>query len=75
MLDKSNKHLESVHESYWQHFSFALYFGVRLIGAGFAVVIHALCPALFQTTGSGTVTALYEEMQRRKAHQHDHHHE
>jgi len=72
MLEKSHEHLNSVHETYWQHLAFAIWFGVRLIGAGFAVLIHALCPAFFQTAGSGTVNALYEEMKRRKDHQHHH---
>lgn len=74
MLDKSHDHLESVHETYLQHMGFALYFGLRLIGAGFAVIIHAMAPAFFQTAGSGTVNALYEELKRRKDHQHHHHH-
>lgn len=65
MFDKCQKHLDSVHESYFQHLYFAACFGVRLIGVGLAAIMHGLFPAVFQYTGSKTVIALNDELKRR----------
>ena len=67
MLKKSKEHLDFVDESYWQHLSFAFWFAGRLICAGAAVIVHALCPALCQDTGSRTVFALYDVLKSRNA--------
>lgn len=69
MLDKSQKHLDSVHESYARHLCFAVCFGVRMIGGGLAAIIHGLCPAVFDRTGSNTLFKLYDEMKARQANQ------
>lgn len=66
MLDKCQKHLHSVDESYFQHLYFATCFGVRMIGAGVAAILHGLCPAVFQYTGSKTIFALNDELTARK---------
>ena len=39
----------------------------KLIGAGFAVLIHAVVPGWFTETGGRTVTRIYEHIQSRKA--------
>ncbi len=65
MLDKCQKHLDSVHESYFKHFFFAACFGLRLIGGGLAAIIHGLCPALFDHTASKTVFKLNDELKAR----------
>ena len=68
MLSKARHHLDKVEESYCEHFLIAAGFGVRLIGAGLAAFIHAICPALFEYTASSTVDKLAAELQaRRKA--------
>lgn len=66
MLDKCQKHLSSVHESYFQHLTVALCFGVQMVGAGLAAIVHALCPALFERTASNTIIKLHGEMMARK---------
>lgn len=76
MIDKCKSHLESVHESYFKHLYFACCFGLRMIGAGCAAILHGLCPAIFQYTGSKTIFALNEELKARAAKaQTDHPHE
>lgn len=59
-------HPESVGEGYTEHFAVAMSFGVTMIAAGLACVVHALVPGLFVKTGSAAVTSLYERMVRHR---------
>lgn len=72
MMKKSKDHLDSVGETYAEHMIFAFGFAFKLIGAGLAVIAHALCPAILQTTGSGTIFKLNDELRARAAQKHDH---
>lgn len=45
--------------TYWQHLSFAARIGLVMVLAGFCVLVHAICPKLFKTTGSDAVRELY----------------
>ena len=45
----------SVDETYLQHFAFALLFSIRLFGAAFAALVHALLHCAFEKTASKTV--------------------
>ena len=74
MLDKCQKHLDHVHESYLQHLCFAAVFGARLILGGIGAILHGIFPAVFQTTGSKTVFALHDELKARMQGQQDGHH-
>ncbi|HTD13003.1 MAG TPA: DUF6356 family protein [Steroidobacteraceae bacterium] len=56
------EHPASVGESYSRHCVCAFGFGVRMVGAGIACMIHALLPFLFVRTGSRTITELHERM-------------
>jgi hypothetical protein len=56
------RHPRSVGETYRELQQQALGFGMKLMLAGFACIVHALVPAVFVTTGSRTVTALYARM-------------
>ncbi len=67
MLKKCKNHLHDVNEDYWTHLCFAACFGFRLIGAGMAVILHAIFPAVFQRTGSAMVIALHDELRQRTA--------
>jgi len=58
MLRQSRQHLDAVGESYFTHMYHALRFSARLLGAGLAVGIHALCPGWFKTTGSDVIFKL-----------------
>jgi hypothetical protein len=55
-------HPSSVDETYFEHLVTAMRFGITMVGAGMACVIHGLLPALFVTRGSDTVCTLHERM-------------
>lgn len=55
-------HPRSVGESYGEHLMVAGSFGLRLIYAGFACLIHGLLPFLCLRTGSTMVRELHGEM-------------
>jgi Family of unknown function (DUF6356) len=58
-------HPESVGESYSQHFGVAAGFGLALIGAGLAALIHGLVPGLFEKTASTTIRRLHARIAAR----------
>ena len=60
-----SEHPASVGESYREHFAVATGFGLRLIGAGLACLVHACVPAWFTRTGSRAVRALAVELEQR----------
>ena len=45
-------HPNEMGESYIDHFFCASIYGVRMVLAGFAAIIHSLFPFIFQTTAS-----------------------
>jgi hypothetical protein len=55
-------HPRSVNESYLQHAGVAAGISVRLFGAAFAALMHALVPCLFVTTASAMIKKLHSEM-------------
>jgi len=61
-------HPERVDETYGEHFSFALGFALRLIGAGLAALVHAIIPCLFEKTASRMIADMHERIVSR-AHQ------
>jgi len=52
-------HPRSVEETYLEHARFATGFSLSLFAAGAAALVHALVPALFETTASGIIARLY----------------
>ena len=58
-------HPQSVGESYGEHFAMATGFGLRLIAAGLACLVHAWVPAWFTRTGSRAVRDLACELDER----------
>lgn len=58
-------HPRSVNESYLEHCKIALYFAGFLILAGFAALIHAFIPPLFETTASRIMKRLTDIMEQR----------
>ena len=58
-------HPRSVGESYGEHFAVASGFGLRLIAAGLACLVHACVPAWFTRTGSRSVRVLAVELEER----------
>jgi len=65
---KSRRHLALVGEGYFRHLRQALGFAVNMLGAGFALLVHAIVPGWFETTGSDTVFKLNAIM-RARAHE------
>ncbi len=55
-------HPRSVGESYPAHLMVATRFGVTMIGAGLACLVHGLVPALFKSTGSRAIGDLHQRM-------------
>ena len=60
-------HPASVGESYFEHASFAAGFGWTMFIGSLACFIHALIPALCQSTGSTTVLQLQDRLMRARA--------
>ena len=60
MLRLFTDHPNSVGETYLEHFHFASRFGVQLLVAGAACLIHGILPFLFMATGSRAVRRLNE---------------
>jgi len=60
-------HPASVGETYLEHMSVAGCFAGRLFLAGAAALIHAFIPALFETTASNHIRALYRRIEGRSA--------
>ena len=58
-------HPATVNETYFGHMRFALGFGFWLAVAAMAAVVHALIPALFETTASRILGRLTARMQAR----------
>jgi hypothetical protein len=57
-----SEHPASVGETYTEHMGRASCFGVRMIAAGCACLVHALLPFLFVHTGSRTIVELNDRM-------------
>lgn len=55
-------HPASVGESYTQHLLRAVYFGVRMVFAGIACLVHGVLPFLFVRTGSRAIAELNDRM-------------
>ena len=60
-------HPASVDETYFEHLRFAAWFAGRLALAAAAAVVHALIPALCETTASGTIRELHARIENRGA--------
>jgi hypothetical protein len=56
------EHPASVGETYSEHMGRAACFGLRMIGAGVACLVHALLPFLFVRTGSSAIAELNDRM-------------
>jgi Family of unknown function (DUF6356) len=56
------EHPASVGESYSQHLFRAVYFGLRMVFAGIACLVHGVLPFLFVRTGSRAIAELNDRM-------------
>jgi hypothetical protein len=60
-------HPRAVNEDYLSHGGVALHFALLLLAAGLAALVHAVIPALFETTASSIIKKLHAEMMIRSA--------
>lgn len=58
-------HPRKVDETYLEHAAFAGKFSLRLFGAAFAALIHAVIPAAFDKTASRIIADLYAKTHHR----------
>lgn len=62
LTEKFTAHPQSVGETYAEHAAMASGFGVKLLLAGLACLVHAVLPFLFVKTGSAMIADLHERM-------------
>ena len=60
-------HPASVDETYGGHAKFAFGFSIKLFGAAFAALVHAVIPCMFEKTASRMVADLYTKTHNRGA--------
>lgn len=65
MLDAFNRHPSSVGETYGEHLAQASGFGLTMITAGAACLVHAVFPFWFEKTASLCVQRLHAKMAAR----------
>ncbi len=59
------EHPASVDESYLEHMAFATGFSLRLFGAAFAALVHAVIPGLCEKTASTAINKMHHRMHNR----------
>ncbi len=52
------KHPHQIGESYFQHLKFAGAFGLNMLVGGFACILHAIFPFVFEKTGSNKLLSM-----------------
>ena len=62
MIRAFTEHPASVGESYTEHLFRAMYFGMRMVFAGVACLLHGVLPFLFVRTGSRAIADLNDRM-------------
>ncbi len=67
MMKKIQSHLHGVEETYFEHMFHAFGYGSKMIAGGMGAILHAICPAIFQTTASTITRELNAELQDRLA--------
>jgi hypothetical protein len=60
-------HPNEMGESYIDHLFCASIYGVRMVLAGFAAIIHSIFPFLFQTTASDLAKEITGDVRTRKS--------
>lgn len=48
-------HLKENNMSYYEHMSFAMFYGFNCLAAGFFLIAHSIMPCFFQSAGSDLV--------------------
>lgn len=61
-MSNFNRHLEQVDETYLEHGRHALGFAANMFMGSLVCLVHAVCPFLFERTGSDIIRRLHEQM-------------
>jgi len=64
MIKDSQKHLNEVNETYFQHMRIAFKIGFTMLVTGVFCLVHGLIPSLFKKTGSNQIAKMYEMVSR-----------
>jgi hypothetical protein len=59
-------HPHATGESYFEHQRIAISIGLQLLGAGFAALVHGICPFLFVTPAGRRIDRLHDCLLRRR---------
>jgi Family of unknown function (DUF6356) len=62
MFELFLKHPRSVGETYLEHMGVSLSYGLPLIAAGLACMVHAIVPGFFERTGSRAIVNLHSRL-------------
>jgi hypothetical protein len=62
LTSRFTAHPQSVGETYTEHLGTATWFGVRMLLAGLACLVHGILPFMFVRTGSRAITELHDRM-------------
>jgi hypothetical protein len=65
VLEVFTRHPRAVGESYREHIATAWSFGILLVGAGLACLVHGLLPFAFEHSASRCIATLHDRMRRR----------
>ena len=60
------EHPHSMDETYFEHLICAAGYGMRMIFAGFAAIIHSIFPFLFETTASDLAREITGDVKSRR---------
>lgn len=57
-MNKIKEHLQENNMGYFRHLKFAMFFGCLSLLAGCCLIVHAIFPCWFQTSGSDLVQSM-----------------
>jgi len=61
-LNSIERHLKEANTTYLKHMIYALKLSFSLGYASFALLVHSICPCLFQKTGSNAIRSMYKKL-------------
>jgi hypothetical protein len=64
MIKNSQKNLNEINETYFQHMRIDFKIGCTTLVTGVFCLIHGLIPSLFKNTGSNQIAKMYEMVSR-----------
>ena len=66
IIIESKNHCINANESYLNHMKLAFKISLNLLQASLMAIVHAIIPALFQTSASKKIIKLYEYLNSKK---------